>query len=194
MKDNLRENYYTMQAKIKKLGPIKKLVNDFDAIRRIIAYDGDRHYLCAFIDEINEALESKVITGEDLHYFRSGEFADAIVHLKETINEVNPHELQTAERLDKINYISLLEDAQSLAVSYTHPEIIDALCGESMDPSASDLVWWSNSGTFSSLPGNVQIIIVNEVLKRGNLEAAQKLTSQSTYGLSPYPSNDALRR
>lgn len=194
MKENLRENYYTMQAKIRALGPIKNIVNNLDVIRNIIAYDGDRHYLCAFIDEINEALEAKIISGDDLHYFRSGEFADAIVHLKETIDEVNPHELQTAERLDKINYISLLEDAQSLAVSYTHPEIIDALCGESMDPSANDLVWWSNSGTFSSLPGNVQIIIVNEVLKRGNLEAAQKLTSQSTYGLSPYPGNEMLKR
>ena len=194
MKENLRENYYTMQAKIKSLGPIKNVVNNPDVIRNIIAYDGDRHYLCAFIDEINEALEDKKINGEDLHYFRSGEFADAIVHLKETINEVNPHEMQTAERLDKINYMSLLEDANSLAVSYTHPEIIDALCGESVDPSASDLVWWSNSGTFSSLPSKVQMVIVNEVLKRGNLEVAQKLVTQSTYGLSPYPSNETLKR
>ncbi len=194
MKDTIKESYFDLEAKIRALGPIKDIVNNPDAIRSIIAYDGDRHYLCAFIDAINAGLKNGTLTEDDLYYFRNGEFVDSIVHLKETIAEVNPHEMQTAERLDKINYMSLLHDDKTLAVSYTHPEIIAALCDESMGSSADDLVWWSRSGTFTSLPGNVQMLIVNEVLKKGNLDVAQELVARSTHGLSPYPSNKELRR
>ena len=113
MKENKKENYFVMQTKIKALGPIKEVVNNPDMIKAIIAYDGDRHYLCAFIDSVNAALKDGTITEEDLHYFQSGKFMDAIVHLNQTIAEVDPHELQTAERLDKVNYVSLLEDPKS---------------------------------------------------------------------------------
>ena len=47
MKETIKENYFDMEAKIKALGPIKEIVNNPDAIRSIIAYDGDRHYVHA---------------------------------------------------------------------------------------------------------------------------------------------------
>ncbi len=195
MKENKKENYFAMQAKIKALGPIKEVVNNPDMIKAIIAYDGDRHYLCAFIDAINGALKDGTITEEDLHYFQNGEFMDAIVHLNQTIADVNPHELQTAERLDKVNYVSLLEDPKTLAVSYTHPEIIAALCGDlTWDENPDELVWWSKSGTFASLPSNVQMVILNELLKRGKADVAQSLVSQATYGLEPYKEDSQLKR
>ena len=195
MKENKKENYFVMQTKIKALGPIKEVVNNPDMIKAIIAYDGDRHYLCAFIDSVNAALKDGTITEEDLHYFQSGKFMDAIVHLNQTIAEVDPHELQTAERLDKVNYVSLLEDSKTLAVSYTHPEIIAALCGDlTWDENPDELVWWSKSGTFASLPSNVQMVILNELLKRGKADVARSLVSQATYGLEPYKEDSQLKR
>ena len=116
MKETIKENYFDMEAKIRELGPIKEIVNNPDAIRSIIAYDGDRHYLQAFLETVNNAIDARLVTEEDLRFFRSGEFMDAIVHLEETIEAVNPHEMQTAERLDKINYVSVFKDAKTLFI------------------------------------------------------------------------------
>ena len=178
MKETIKESYFDLETKIRALGPIKEIVNNPDAIRSIIAYDGDRHYLCVFIDAINEGLNNGTLGEEDLHYFRSGEFMDAIVHLDETIETVNPHEMQTAERLDKINYVSVFKDAKTLSVSYTHPEIIAALCGESKDSKPSDLTWWATCGTFGNLPNETQQTIEMEIFKRDNMEVLAKLMSE----------------
>lgn len=191
MNENVRENYYDMQKRIKALGNIKNVVNNPEMLMNIIGYSGDRHYLCAFIDEVNKALEEKTLKEEDLSLFRNGFFVDKIINLKDTVEATFPRELQTAERLDKINYMSLLEDEKSLAVSYTHPEIIAALCGENTD---KDLTWWLGSGTFASLPGDVQMVIIGEVLKRGNIEVAQKLIKDATYNLEPYKEEPGLKR
>ena len=194
MQEAVNENYYEMKAKISSQGSIKDIVNNPDLIKRIIAYNGDRHFLCAFIDLVNEELEKGTLDEGDLSFFRSGEFADAIVHLKETIEKVEPREMQVSERLDKVNYMSLLHDPISLAVSYTHPEIISALCGEAMDYNPRDLTWWVTSGTYSSLPGKVQMTILNEVLKKKDLDVAQELASIASYGLTPYQKDEELRR
>ena len=178
MGNTIKENYFNLEAKIRALGPIKEIVNNPDAIRGIIAYDGDRHYLQAFLETVNKAIKERILTEEDLHFFRNGEFMDAIVHLDETIAAVNPHEMQTAERLDKINYVSVFMDSKTLSVSYTHPEIIAALCGESKDSKPSDLTWWATCGTFGNLPNETQQTIEMEIFKRGNMEVLAKLMNE----------------
>ncbi len=175
MKETIKESYFDLEARIRALGPIKEIVNNPDAIRSIIAYDGDRHFLQAFLEAVNNAIDAGQIREEDLRFFRSGEFMDAIVHLDETIETVNPHEMQTAERLDKINYVSVFKDAKTLSVSYTHPEIIAALCGESKDSKPSDLTWWATCGTFGNLPNETQQTIEMEIFKRDNMEVLAKL-------------------
>lgn len=182
-----KEPYGELLSKIDSIGTIKQVVNSPDMINQIISYNGDRHLLCALFDRINLGIKSGEISEEDLNYLRSGKMMDAIVNLDKTVQQYASRQSFRAERLDKINYVSLLEDPQTLAVSYTHPMIIDALCEQATyDKMPDELTWFQSCGTFGSLPKTVQAAIVSSVLTRGNLEIAQKLLKDITSGLQTY--------
>ena len=179
-----KEHYDNLLAKIRNLGDIRDVLRNETRLKQIIAYPGDRHLLCAFTDIVNEAIEKGDVSKYDLELLRSGKLMDMIVNLEQTINEVNPREIYTAELLDKINYVSLIQDPQTLAASYTHPTIIDALCGKAdYVKKPSELVWWRDCGTFISLPSKVQSLITFKVLQNGNLEAAKDLLGAASFGL-----------
>ena len=175
----IKQAYPDLLGMIDKMGPIENIVANPNLINEVIAYDTDRHLLCALFDRINEALEAGRIVPEQLSFFRTGAAMDGIINLKQTIERFGndpAREVYPAEILDKVNYVSLLRDPESLAACYTHPEIIKALCDEPVS-NKRDLVWWANCGTFTSLPREVQITIISEVAKK-NPEAVPALLSE----------------
>jgi len=186
----VKESYYDLVGKIKSIGPIKDIVKNETMLKNIISYGGDRHLLCALFDEINLGIESGTIQDEDLQYFRSGKIMDYIVNLEQTIYETKPRQTFPAERLDKVNYVSLIKDDQTLAACYTHPEIINALCGNGH----RDLVWWKDCGTYSTLPANVKMVIVSDVFKKGNMVVTQELMEMGTYRLQTYEQKNSKDR
>ncbi len=189
-----KENYNELREQIRKLGPINEIITNEELIEQIIAYDGDRHLLCALFDEINLGIENNEIFDHDLEpVFRSGKIMDSIINLEETIQKHSLRRKFTSERLDKINYVSLIKDPETLATCYTHPAIIDALCSISQDSNPKDLIWWKTAGTLNSLPNNVQNLIIHQVLDRGAVFEAQNLLELTCDGLTPYPHSIKLK-
>lgn len=182
-----KEPYQVLVQRIKNLGAIEEIVTDRKKIIDIISDDSDRHLLCAFFDEINEAIKSgKINPDKDLKLFRDGTVMDLIIHLENTVMMSSyPRKLFQSERLDKINYLSLIEDEQTLAVSYTHPHIIAALCGMYFNGNSRDLTWWRDSGTFIYLPEKVKSLIILEVLVESPKRATELLQKASA-GVKSY--------
>jgi len=182
-----KEPYDELLKKIDSLGPINQIVTNPDTLNRIIAYEGDRHLLCALFDRINEAKQEGLLIDSDLDYLRSGQLMDKIINLDIIAAQYAKRQLDPSERLDKINYVSLINDEQVLAASYTHPAIIDALCGEAhYDKNPHDLVWFKSCGTFANLSPAVKSTIVAAVLEKGNIDVAKELLTQTTVGLKSY--------
>ena len=178
-----KQPYDKLLSFIDSIGPIDKIANNPEIIKTILALNIDRHILCALIDRINDALSSGIVLPEELTYFRSGKIMDDIVHLDRTVEEYSRgkrNQLFTSEILDKINYISLLHDDMALAACYTHPEIIDALCGKNVK-NKSELTWWSTCGTFTTMPAKVQNRIIASVMEQGDIETAKKLINETCH-------------
>jgi len=176
-----RQDYNELLQMIRNMGPLREIIRSEYMLKNIISYNGDRHLICALFDEVNAALENRTITEDDLAVLRSGVLMDMIVNLEKTVQETAPRPLFLSERLDKVNYVSLINDPQTLASCFTHPDILAAISGENYN---RDLAYWVEAGTFSSqLPSNVRSLIINEVLKKGNIEVAQRLLEQTSYGV-----------
>ena len=174
---------------IDRLGPIESVVNNPIILRMIVGHSADRHLLCALFDRVNLAYSSGRITANDLSYFRSGNLMDDVINLPKTIKAYgdDPNRpIYPGEILDKVNYVSLLEDEASLAACYTHPSIISALADEDV-PHKRDLTFWANGGVYTNLPSKVQILIAYAVLNLGNVERAKDLLKKSSLGLDFYP-------
>ena len=190
-----KEQYDALLQRIRNLGPITDVLRSPIMIKQIIAYSGDRHLLCAFFDIVNAELEKGRLTDDDMEFFRSGDLMDAIVNLDKTI--AGARDIFPAEILDKINYVSLIKDPKTLAVSYTHPVIIDALCGKRDTTTyesaryTKDLVWWSKCGTFDTMNPEVKLVIVSELLKNGGASKAQELLEKNHGGLQSYAQKDS---
>lgn len=181
-----KEHYDDLLKRIDDLGPLKDVINSEQKINSIIAYNGDRHLICALFDRVNEGLKNGLISEEDLTLFRNGTLINSIINLKETTAQYGGREPFAAERLDKINYISLIDDNQTKAVSYTHPKIIDALCLHSDDYDPRDLVWLITSGTFDDLSAPVKLTIISTILERDEVDLAKSLLNRSKSNLKTY--------
>ena len=68
----IKQAYPDLLGMIDKMGPIENIVANPNLINEVIAYDTDRHLLCALFDRINEALEAGRIVPEQLSFFRTG--------------------------------------------------------------------------------------------------------------------------
>lgn len=182
---------------IRNLGPINEVIRDADKIKAILAFNGDRHLICALFEAVTDGLERGQISDDDMRFFRSGELMDWIVNLGDTVNQFGPRELFSAERLDKINYVSMVRDSETLAACYTHPVLIDAICGlGEQNYDTRDLLWWTNCGTLNSFPSDVKVVIAAEVLKKGGTQFAQSLLGEC-YGdlkASSIDKSGAIRR
>lgn len=180
-----RQNYETLLNMIDRMGNIEDVATNPEMIKTVLGYDTDRHLFCALIDRINEAVEAKKMTYEEIPYFQNGRLMDDIVNLKRTIQEYGNHpsrEVYTSEILDKVNYVGLIQDPKTLAACYTHPEIIAALSGEGVK-NTRDLKWWSTCGTYDSLPAEVKQSIIFALMKNGAYEEAAKLCEDDPHKL-----------
>lgn len=167
-----------LEQKLDNLGSIKEIINNEYFLYAIISYNGDRRLLYVLFNKINKALKDNSINEEDLAFFRSGKLIDAIINLHSTTEYYAGRKPYTSERLDKINYISILEDEETLSVSYTHPRIIDAICGDThFDNKSYELIDFIECGIYDKLPTTIKQKILLEIQKRNNLEIVEKLSS-----------------
>ncbi len=174
------ENYDVMKSNIQELGPIKDVVKDPDLVKSIIAYNGDRHYFKAFIDLVNEGLESGKLYPDDLEVFNSGVVADAIVNIDRTAKKYGFRNAYPSEKLDKLNYLSTIKDANSFAASFTHPEILEAMA----DNKFSELTQWAKGSMLP--PVTAFATIVSELIEQGNMDAAKNYINEVAYFSNKY--------
>ena len=124
----------------------------------------DRHDFSNFLYEVENAKRNGLLKDADFELFRNGFVVNAVVSLKDAKNVIGRN-LQSSELLDKINYLSLIPDFESLNVSYTHPAIIDGLCNNDRDFS-----WWFTCGTMSCLPVEIRNNIAMKLLEKGKTD------------------------
>ena len=147
-------------------------INNIDKIRdknfllNLIASE-DRHDFSNFLYDVDRAKRAGLLEDGDFVLFRNGFVVNAIVSLKDSKNVIG-RELQTAELLDKVNYLSLIPDFESLNVSYTNDTIIEGLCNNDKDFS-----WWFTCGTMHSLPVEVKNNIAIKLLEKGKVDKAR---------------------
>jgi hypothetical protein len=140
-------------------------IRDKNFILELITSE-DRHDLSNFLFKVEEAKRAGLIQDDDFELFRNGFVVNAILSLKDSKNVIG-RVLQPAELLDKVNYLSLIPDIESLNVAYTNDTIIDGLCRNDRDFS-----WWFTCGTMSNLPVEVRNNIAIKLLNRGEVDKA----------------------
>lgn len=138
-------------------------IKDKNFLLNLIASE-DRHDFSNFLYEVDKAKRMGLLNDDDFTLFRNGFVVNAIIALKDSKNAIG-RELQPAELLDKVNYLSLVPDLESLNVAYTNDTIIDGLCNNDRDFS-----WWFTCGTMSSLPIEVRNNIAMKLLSKGEAE------------------------
>lgn len=192
LEQNINDEYFQrLENKLDQIGTTREILRNEYLLNAIIAYNSEHPLVYALFKKVNEGIKDGTLIDEDLEFFRNGSLIDAIINLKETTKLYGKRKTRPAERADKINAISLIEDTKTLAVSFTHPEIIDALCGKrNYDPDSSDLTYFIKCGSYNNLPKEVQMAITSEVLKRGNTEVAQLLLEVAIGNIKKYQSNN----
>ncbi|MCH5166986.1 MAG: hypothetical protein J1F35_03750 [Erysipelotrichales bacterium] len=173
------ENYYEMKDRISSLGSMKELLKDYDLVKSIIAYNGDRHFFAAFIELVNEAIAKDEIWADDLDVFKTGEVADAIVNMKETARVYGHRNVYPSEVSDKLNYLSQIKDANSFAASFTHPQILQAFAGNGR----TDLTSWT---TNSEIPVEGFATLISELLGQGSIDSAKEYLSNISHYTREY--------
>ena len=141
----------------------------------LIARNSDHCLLNELFNQVNKGIKDKTITEDDLTFFRSGKLIDAIINLYETTEVYGKRKPYPAERLFKLICISTIKDLDTLIVSYTHPSIINSICNKGNFDDKTELTHFLKDDTYNKLPEKVQMAIIAEVLKKGNIEVAQNL-------------------
>lgn len=138
-------------------------MRDKNFLLNLIASE-DRHDFSNFLHEVYRAKEMGLLEEDDFILFRNGFVVNAVIALKDAKNVIG-RELQTAELLDKVNYLSLIPDIESLNVAYTNETIINGLCSGD-----DDFSWWFTCGTMSTLPVEVRNNIAIKLLEKGETD------------------------
>lgn len=173
------KNNSIYENSLEKIGTIKDIIRNDYMMYVLISRNSDHHLLNELFKQVNKGIKDKSIKEEDLEFFRSGKLIDAIVKLYETTEVYGRRKPYPAERLFKLSQISTIKDLDTLIVSYTHPSIINAICNEGNFDDRTELTYFLKDGTYNKLPEKVQMAIISEVLKKGNVEIAQNLLETS---------------
>ena len=140
-------------------------MQDKNFLLKLIASE-DRHDFSNFLYEVEKAKREGLLEDSDFLLFRNGFVVNAIIELKDAKNVIG-RDLQPSELLDKVNYLSLVPDFESLNVAYTNDTIIDGLCNNDRDFS-----WWFTCGTMSCLPVEIRNNIAIKLLDKGEVQKA----------------------
>ena len=145
---------------------IKEKMNNKNFLMNLIASE-DRHDFSNFLYDVEDAKRKGLLEDDDFELFRNGFVVNAVISLKDAKNVIG-RELQPAELLDKVNYLSLVPDFESLNVAYTNDTIIEGLCNDD-----EDFSWWFTCGTMGSLPVEVRNNIAIKLLEKGQIDKAK---------------------
>lgn len=148
----------------------------------------DRHDFSNFLYDVDEAKRNGLLDDEDFLLFRNGFVVTSIVSLKNSMNLIG-RRLQTSELLDKVNYLSLVPDLESLNVAYTNDTIIDGLCNND-----ADFSWWFKCGTMEDLPIEVRNNIAMKLLSKGENEKAMTVLQSINHTLKSNRERDERER
>lgn len=144
---------------------VKEQMKNKSFLLNLIASE-DRHDFSNFLYDVERAKRHGLIDEEDFVLFRNGFVVNSVVALKDAKNVIG-RELLTAELLDKVNYLSLIPDFESLNVCYTNKTIIDGLCNDD-----NDFSWWFSCGTMHCLPVEVRNNVAIKLLESGKIDKA----------------------
>ena len=168
--EEIKESYAEQIDRLLQMGSIRDIVNDRVKLLQILTYNGDRHLIAFFYELLNGGLENGLVDPSDLEAnIRSGWLARKTIELKDSLIGRDPYSFEVG---DKINYASLLRDAESQIAMFTQPEIVGAIAGTSPN-SGGELSYCTSS--FYSWTIDAQLRLIEEVLKLGNREKALEL-------------------
>ena len=133
---------------------IETILNSKDLLFKIITSD-DRHDLSNFLYDVQRALNNGTLQPkwDTFRLFKNGYVLDCILGLKEL--EKEGRKIQQGEILDKINYLSLLPDIQSLTNIYTDSRIIASVVdntSQEYQKYGENIAFWFDCGTGWNLP------------------------------------------
>ncbi len=166
------ENYEELTLKVKKLGDITKIINDKNKMIDVLTYSGNKFFLVAFFDEVSRKIANGTIKDEDLMLFRSGWLVKQILNLEKLVKQKGRF-LYYYEIGDKLNYISLIKDFDTVNANYTNPILIKKIIN---NPYNSELRYWLTSGSiYMILPFEIQRNIAISFHKYGGLEIASRI-------------------
>ena len=174
-----KSNKTIAEIKLSKLGTAREIIKNEYMMYALVAYNEEHRLLETLFKKVNQGIKDKTIKEEDLDFFRSGKLIDAIVHIDETARNYGNRKPFKSERLIKLENIKIIEDLNTLITSYTHPSIINALCGKGGFYDRIELTYFIEDGTYNKLPEAVKMAIISEVLKTNNIEVAQSLLNLS---------------
>lgn len=155
---------------IDSFGPIKEIIKNDNLLSNILSSNYDRHMICFIFDKVNKGLEKGEITSEDLSLLRSGFLTKQILNLPSEVQKKGRN-LYPFEIGDKLNYMSLIKDTETLNACYTN----DTLLKQITETPNNENKYWITSGTFLNLPIETQVKISRKFLELGNIELASEL-------------------
>ncbi len=160
------EDNETLLKKIKELGSIKDIIVDKEKLLKIFIYNGDRHLLLLFIEQLNYEIIDKKIKNNYLFLLRSDWIITQMLNLEKLVKE-NGRNLYANEIADKMNYLTLIKDDVILKSIFTNSNLIKVII---QNPRNSQFNYWITSGSiYMNIPCIIQKQIASEFKKNGEV-------------------------
>ena len=165
---NLQEPFEDNDSLLKKIfsyGSIKNIIKSKDILMNILTYDGDRHLLLVFVEQLNNAIYSGKINYKDLKILKSNWLIQQILNLEYLVKS-NGRNLYEKEVEDKINYLTLIKNNDVLESIFTNSALINQII---KNPQNYKYNYWIMSGSiYINIPYNIQKKIAYEFMIKGN--------------------------
>jgi len=158
------EDNDSLLKKISGYGSIKNIIKNEDILMDILTYDGDRHLLLVFVEQLNNAIYSGELKNKDLNLLRSDWLVRQMLNLEYLVNK-NGRSLYIKEIEDKFNYLTLIKDRGGLESIFTNSLLIEQIIKK---PDNRKYNYWITSGSiYMNMPYNLQKKIAYEFMKKG---------------------------
>ena len=145
---------------------VRGMLKSESEIKSMILSSGDRHQFSNFLYAVNGMMKQGILNEDDLQVIRSGNLANYILHLKEFAGRP----LQPFEIGDKLNYLTLLNDTETLNAWFLNEDIINNIGEQSK---SSECNYWLQS--IGSMPIETRTKLAQELIKHGYSEQAMEM-------------------